>query len=85
MSYIRDLKNSGCSHRNRSTGRNEPVEEHEESSLGPAEFEVMVDGNVKETRICHHKIGMLLWDKTHFELKVIEKQQTQKKFPPFFA
>lgn len=60
MSHIRDFKNSGCSHRNRSTGRNEPVEEHEESSLGPAEFEVMVDGNVKETRICHHKIGMLL-------------------------
>ena len=54
------FENSGCSHRNRSTGRNEPVEEHEESSLGPAEFEVMVDGNVKETRICHHKIGMLL-------------------------
>ena len=54
------MKNSGCSHRNRSTGRNEPVEEHEEASLGPAEFEVMVDGNVKETRICHHKIGMLL-------------------------
>ena len=57
---VTDLKNSGCGHRNRSTGRNESVEEHEESSLGPSEFEVMVDVNVKETRVCHHKIGMLL-------------------------
>ena len=45
MSHIRELKNGGCRHRDRSTGTNDPAGEHEESSSGPTEFEVMVDVN----------------------------------------
>lgn len=60
MSHIRELKNGGCRHRSRSIGTNDPAGEHEESSSGPTEFEVMVDVNVKETRICHRQIGVPL-------------------------
>lgn len=42
-SHIRDLKNSGCRHRNKSAGRRELAGEAEETSSGPVAFEVMGD------------------------------------------
>ena len=60
MSHIRDVKTRGCWQRKRPTGRNEPATEPEESCLGPVEFGVMANANVKETRLCHPQTGMPL-------------------------